>query len=139
VLSRRNPIPMRRPGDDEQLASRCCKRSWIGSPPSRPHAAMSGETLYGAPMAELAPLRRGAGATDRPVDGRAIDARTRRGVCRLAPRHRHTSPNQACGTPVAARRRSACSAGRCGRKGFPFRTQHPLGAVVNRPSVWSDR
>jgi transposase-like protein len=21
----------------------------------------------------------------------------------------------------------------------PFRTQHPLGAVVNRPSVWSDR
>jgi putative transposase len=23
--------------------------------------------------------------------------------------------------------------------GVPFRTQHPLGAVVNRPSVWSDR
>jgi hypothetical protein len=23
--------------------------------------------------------------------------------------------------------------------GDPFRTQHPLGAVVNRPSVWSDR
>ncbi len=22
---------------------------------------------------------------------------------------------------------------------MPFRTQHPLGAVVNRPSVWSDR
>jgi hypothetical protein len=22
---------------------------------------------------------------------------------------------------------------------LPFRTQHPLGAVVNRPSVWSDR
>ena len=21
----------------------------------------------------------------------------------------------------------------------PFRTQHPLGGVVNRPSVWSDR
>ena len=23
--------------------------------------------------------------------------------------------------------------------GVPFRTQHPLGAVVNRSSVWSDR
>ncbi len=24
-------------------------------------------------------------------------------------------------------------------QGVPFRTQHPLVAVVNRPSVWSDR
>jgi hypothetical protein len=23
--------------------------------------------------------------------------------------------------------------------GVPFRTQHPLGVVVNRPSVWPDR
>ena len=36
-------------------------------------------------------------------------------------------------------RRGPCSAALGAPLAVPFRTQHPLGAVVNRPSVWSDR
>jgi hypothetical protein len=40
---------------------------------------------------------------------------------------------------LARHRRPIASARRSSPQRVPFRTQHPLGAVVNRPSVWSDR
>jgi hypothetical protein len=49
------------------------------------------------------------------------------------------SSGACCGT------RGAASTGKGSRmqaecpQGVPFRTQHPLGAVVNRPAVWPDR
>src|SRR5439155_16852989 len=62
-----------------------------------------------------------------------------RRVPRLTPRHCDTSPGGSYGTPgadTAATRRHIEA--ECPQR-VPFRTQHPLGAVVNRPSVWSDR
>src|SRR3954454_10488349 len=62
-----------------------------------------------------------------------------RRVSRLTPRHCDTSPGESYGTPgadTAATRRHIEA--ECPQR-VPFRTQHPLGAVVNRPSVWSDR
>jgi hypothetical protein len=47
-------------------------------------------------------------------------------VSRLTPHNRHTSPNQSYGTPLAAERRSRCSAVSVCRWGFPLRDD--LGA-----------
>src|SRR3954453_3877549 len=62
----------------------------------------------------------------------------RRGA-RFGPPPCGTSPGGAFWTPgsdTAATRRHIEA--ECPQR-VPFRTQHPLGAVVNRPSVWSDR
>ena len=67
-------------------------------------------------------------------------ARVKAGVVlsRLSPLIGHSSGG-CCGT------RAAASTGKGARmqaecpQGVPFRTQHPLGVVVNRPSVWPDR
>ena len=59
-------------------------------------------------------------------------------TCGIALRYRHTSPNQAYGTPLIHWRRGPCSAALGAPLGGPFRTQHPLGALVNWPSMWSE-
>src|SRR3954451_7442626 len=69
----------------------------------------------------------------------ALAFQRQRRVSRLTPRHCDTSPGGSYGTPgadTAATRRHIEA--ECPQR-VPFRTQHPLGAVVNRPSVWSDR
>src|SRR5215210_157760 len=76
-----------------------------------------------APDLTAVALRFNAGAAGVPVDARHCD----------------TSPGGSYGTPgadTAATRRHIEA--ECPQR-VPFRTQHPLGAVVNRSSVWSDR
>jgi hypothetical protein len=72
--------------------------------------------------------------------GRLLPPREReRRVSRLTARHRDTSPGGSYGTPRAgAAAKGARTQAEC-PQGVPFRTQHPLGVVVNRPSVWPDR
>src|SRR3954452_24577935 len=62
---------MRRPDD----VSRCGRRPWIGSSPSWPPTSplQARNAVRRADAGEARPLRRGAGATDRPVHGRARD------------------------------------------------------------------
>ena len=119
---------------------------------------MPGDCESGGRQGNAARLVRGAhavpmqGAERRPtrillVPRRAPDLtavalafqRRKRRVSRLTPRHCDTSPGGPYGTPgadTAATRRHIEA--ECPQR-VPFRTQHPLGAVVNRPSVWSDR
>ena len=52
--------------------------------------------------------------------------------------YRDTAPGGAYGT-VRPRGSAAVLDARRVPVTVPFRTQRPLGAVVNRPSVWSDR
>src|SRR4051794_10302553 len=71
--------------------------------------------------------------------GRSSTERLAAATSRLTPRHCDTSPGGSYGTPgadTAATRRHIEA--ECPQR-VPFRALHPLGAVVNRPSVWSDR
>jgi hypothetical protein len=85
--------------------------------------------------------RASSGATAaRSCVGRLLPPREReRRVSRWTPRHRDTSPGGAYGTLGAGGRRERRPYAGGVPVGVPVRTQHPLGVVVNRPSVWPDR
>jgi hypothetical protein len=74
------------------------------------------------------------------VGGRRARSREggRRVLSRLSPLIGHSSGG-CCGTRGAASTgKGARMQAECPQR-VPFRTQHPLGVVVNRPSVWPDR
>ena len=82
-------------------------------------------------------LRSDAGSRSRACPGKGILGRVKR--VRIAARHRDTAPGGSCGTLDAGLRwKGARLQVEC-PQAVPFRTQHPLGVVVNRPSVWPDR
>ena len=88
---------------------------------------------------ERKPGRQAPERLDAPLsDPEDAPARGSRRASRTAPRHCDRAPGGSCGASRAGRESAALGRGRCLGRG-PLRTQHPLGVVVNRPSVWPDR
>ena len=155
------PIPQENARSIERFSDRARLLACMGSSsPARSRDDCCGQAIAKADAVTgnavrlvrgaLAVPMQGAGATadtDPPcpkararLDRRRARVSTpERRVSRLTPRHCDTSPGGSYGTPgadTAATRRhieAECPQRVC------FRTQQSLGAVVNRPSVWSDR
>jgi hypothetical protein len=80
----------------------------------------------------------GEGDAYAPVVQRHASGNDSGGVPHRAPSHGHSTGRVLRDSQAPAATERLLFPGRRPR-GVPFRTQHPLGAVVNRPSVWSDR